>query len=86
MIESSYTKHLERIIDLKDQEINMYKSFIEELGVKIKETVETSREFDENNKEFHDVHFKVIEIPQFKFFVEMQHNSWISFNGDEYER
>lgn len=67
---NSYEEYLEKRLELREKEIDMYKDFIEnELGVRIRESIESEarpcREGVEN------VRFKVITIPQKQYVLHL---------------
>jgi hypothetical protein len=65
-----YEEYLEKIIELREQEIDIYKDFIEkELRCKIKEEIRSELEFDNNGRPVKEVHFKIITIPESKYFA-----------------
>lgn len=66
----SYSEYLERELELREQELDIYKSFIEnELKCRIREEVVSEKRFD--TKEVRTVHFKVITIPQSQYIVKL---------------
>lgn len=66
---NSYEAYLERIIELREEEIKIYKKFIEEeLKCKIREEVFDEMKFD---KGIEGVRFKVITIPQSQYVLEL---------------
>lgn len=75
---NGYEKYLEDLLDLKEKEITYlknqveaYKTFIEkELNCKIKETVESSIEFDK--KGIHERFYKIIDIPQTRYIIKTE--------------
>lgn len=69
---NSYEEYLEKIIELREQEISIYKNFIEnELKCRIKESVDTSIEFDKNKGIHEEARYKIIEIPRSRFYVKL---------------
>lgn len=67
---NSYEMYLENLLEQKEQEINMYKNFIErELKCRIKEESISRINFDskDNKEEF----YKVITIPQVQYVIKM---------------
>ena len=67
---NSYELYLEHEIDLRDQEIALYKKFIEdELRCRIKEEVLTDIRTNKSGVE--EVHFKVITIPQSRYVLQL---------------
>lgn len=69
---NSYEEYLEKIIELREQEISIYKNFIEnELKCRIKESIDTSIEFDKSKGVHKECRYKIIEIPQSRFYVKL---------------
>lgn len=67
---NSYEEYLEKLLELREQEIDLYKEFIEnELGCRIKEEVLRETKFDK--KEVRQVRFKVITIPQSQYILKL---------------
>lgn len=67
---NSYDEYCEKLLKLKEEEIRLYKNFIEqELKCRIRETVETEQRFDETGVRM--VRFKVIEIPQSQYVIKL---------------
>lgn len=67
---NSYEEYLEKQLELREKEIDMYKDFIEkELGVRIRETVESEIRPCQNGTE--SVRFKVITIPQKQYMLRL---------------
>lgn len=67
---NSYSMYLENLLEQKEQEINMYKKFIEcELQCRIKEELISRINFDskDNKEEF----YKVITIPQVQYVIKI---------------
>lgn len=65
---NGYDTYLESLLELKQQEINMYKNFIEnELRCRIEEVVKSNIEFDK--KGAREVRYKVVTIPQSQYVV-----------------
>lgn len=66
----SYSEYLERELELREQELDIYKSFIEnELKCRIREEVVSEKRFDA--KGVRTVRFKVITIPQSQYIVKL---------------
>lgn len=67
---NSYEIYLESLIELREQEIDIYKNSIEnELRCRIKEEVVKETKFDK--KEVRQVRFKVITIPQSQYILQL---------------
>lgn len=67
---NSYEEYLEKLLELREQEIDLYKEFIEnELKCRIKEEVLKEAKFD--NKGVRQVRFKVITIPQSQYILQL---------------
>lgn len=67
---NSYENYLESLLALREQEIDLYKEFIEnELRCRIKEEVVKEAKFDQ--KEVRQVRFKVITIPQSQYIIQL---------------
>ena len=67
---NSYEEYLEKQLELREQELNIYKNFIEnELKCRIREEVVSEKRFDA--KEVRTVRFKVITIPQSQYIVKL---------------
>lgn len=67
---NSYEEYLERQLKLKEQEIDIYKSFIEEeLKCRIKEAIESEVRFDGGDMK--RIYFKVIEIPRQQYVIKL---------------
>lgn len=67
---NSYENYLESLLALREQEIDLYKEFIEnELRCRIKEEVVKETKFDK--KEVRQVRFKVITIPQSQYILQL---------------
>ena len=67
---NSYEEYLEKLLELREQEIDLYKEFIEnELRCRIKEEVLKETKFDK--KEVRQVRFKVITIPQSQYILQL---------------
>ena len=67
---NSYEEYLEKQIELKDKEIEIYKNFIEqELGCRIKVIIESERKFEKIGDKI--VRFKVITIPQSQYVIKL---------------
>ena len=67
---NSYENYLESLLALREQEIDLYKEFIEnELRCRIKEEVVKEAKFDQ--KEVRQVRFKVITIPQSQYVLQL---------------
>ena len=67
---NSYEEYLEKLLELREQEIDLYKEFIEnELRCQIKEEVIKETKFDK--KEVRQVRFKVITIPQSQYILQL---------------
>lgn len=67
---NSYSMYLENLLEQKEQEINMYKKFIEcELKCRIREESISKINFDskDNKSEF----YKVITIPQVQYVIKI---------------
>lgn len=63
-----YAEYLETMLELREQEINMYKNFIEKnLKCKIKEEVYSDVKFSDFDPR--EVFFKVVTIPESRFTV-----------------
>ena len=68
---NSYEEYLEKMIELREQEISIYKNFIEkELRCRIQEEIQSEPKFD-NGRYAEKVRFKIITIPQLKYFVKI---------------
>lgn len=69
---NSYETYLENIIELREQEIKIYKEFIEkELRCRIQEEVLKEMKFD--GKGAKEVRFKVITIPQSQYVLQLDY-------------
>lgn len=69
---NSYAEYLEKIIELQEQEICIYRNFIEnELKCRIKEEIQSEPKFDNDGIYTKKVRFKIITIPQSKYFVQI---------------
>lgn len=67
---NSYEEYLEKLLELREQEIDLYKEFIEnELRCRIKEEVLKETKFDK--REVRQVRFKVITIPQSQYILQL---------------
>ena len=67
---NSYSMYLENLLEQKEQEINMYKKFIEhELKCRIREETISKINFD--SKDNKDEFYKVITIPQVQYVIKM---------------
>ena len=67
---NAYEAYLEKVIELREKEIGIYKDFIEnQLGHRIQEAVETDKIW--NGKGVEEVRYKVITIPQSQYVVQL---------------
>lgn len=67
---NGYESYLESLLELKEKEIEVYKSFIEnKLNCIIKNEVVERTKFDERGLK--EVRFKVITIPQSQYVIEI---------------
>lgn len=67
---NGYESYLESLLELKEKEIEIYKSFIEnKLNCIIKNEVVERTKFDERGLK--EVRFKVITIPQSQYVIEI---------------
>ena len=67
---NSYEEYLEKRLELREKEIDLYKDFIEnELGVRIRESIESEVRPGKNGIE--NVRFKVITIPQKQYVLRL---------------
>lgn len=67
---NSYETYLESLLELREKELDMYKSFIEnELRCRIREEVLSEAKFDK--KDTREVRFKVITIPQSQCILQL---------------
>ena len=65
---NSYESYLEKIIDIREREIGIYREFIENtLGVRIREEVRS----EENHSDKDDKYmcYKIITVPESKYYV-----------------
>lgn len=70
IIVNSYEAYLEKVIELREQEISIYKNFIEnELRCRIQEAVETDEIW--NGKGVEEACYKVITIPQSQYVIQL---------------
>ncbi len=66
---NGYEAYLEKVIELREKEIGIYKDFIEnQLGRRIQEAVETDKIWRNGVEE---VSYKVITIPQSQYVVQL---------------
>ena len=67
---NGYDSYLQSLLDLKEQEIRMYKEFIEgRLGCKIQETIRNNVTYEETGDRM--AQYKVITIPQSQFMIRL---------------
>ena len=70
IIVNSYEAYLEKVIERREQEISIYKNFIEnELGCRIQEAVKTDEIW--NGKGVEEVRYKVITIPRSQYVIQL---------------
>ena len=67
---NSYEAYLEKVINLREQEISIYRDFIENtLGRRIQETVQSEVNCGDKDEKY--VRYKVITIPESKYYVQL---------------
>lgn len=67
---NSYEEYLEKLLELREQEIDIYRNFIEdELRCRIQEEVSKETKFDKEG--VRQVRFKVITIPQSQYILKL---------------
>ena len=67
---NSYETYLESLLELREKELDMYKTFVEnELRCRIREEVLRETKFEKNGAR--EVRFKVITIPQSQYILQL---------------
>ena len=66
---NAYERYLEKLLEVKEKELNLYKSFVEkELRCTIQETIESTTRFVDGVKKGH---IKIITIPETRYMIEI---------------